>query len=227
MTVILMLLTISFFLILDHVVQRARSGNVIAGLVGDWLGKIPRGVSLTVNHTWIRPECDGVITFGIDSLLAGLAGSSARVSLPEPAAFISHDQHAAGLSIGRNMLGVACPVSGSIVEVNKRLLSEPSLLTSNPYGDGWLLKVRPLQSKNQSRKFLVARKIDWLRNQALSMREFLAAHTGTPQLVSLQDGGLPVAGALALLDGTSLSEFGKSFVTLSANLSDRKVERNS
>lgn len=94
-------------------------------------------------HEWFRVDGD-VVTVGISQFAADELTDITYVELPEVGSRVE-----AGTSFGdvesvKATSELNCAVSGEVVEVNTRLEDEPELLNSDPFGDGWIMKVRCL-----------------------------------------------------------------------------------
>ncbi|HNX04756.1 MAG TPA: glycine cleavage system protein GcvH, partial [Opitutales bacterium] len=91
---------------------------------------------------WLRAEETGTATIGITDYAQTTLGDVTFVELPEVGAHLD-----AGVSLGvvesvKAASDVYMPVAGTVTEVNSGLDADPSLINSDPYGAGWLIKVR-------------------------------------------------------------------------------------
>lgn len=94
-------------------------------------------------HVWARPEPDGTVTVGITDVAQNLAGKIIVVS-PKPAGRrVEKNKSAGTLESGKWVGSVPAPVSGEVVMVNALVKSDPSVVNRDPYGEGWLLRLRP------------------------------------------------------------------------------------
>ncbi|MCE2899805.1 MAG: glycine cleavage system protein GcvH [Gemmatimonas sp.] len=107
------------------------------------MSNIPADLRYTKEHEYVRPTADtGVVTIGITDYAQGELGDIVYVELPKPgAAFGSHDVFGTVEAV-KAVSELFMPVAGEVVEVNGRLDGEPALINSDPYGDGWMIKVR-------------------------------------------------------------------------------------
>lgn len=221
MTVLLVLFTLIIFLTADYFVQRAKNVRLALavsrpanrGLIPTL--SLPGGISLASNHMWLRDEADGSVTVGLDEFLGRLVGDIQDVLLPRADSVVSPATTEITLRQSGKTLAMASPVLGRIAKVNSRILKNPSLVRMDPYGEGWLIKVRPRpEQKSLSKTFLVARPMEWLKQQAEQAREFFAARTPQLSLATMQDGGIPTAGALQQCNEAVWREFNEAFATL-------------
>jgi hypothetical protein len=99
------------------------------------------------------------------------------------------------------------PVAGEVVEVNDEVLRSPEILRQDPYGKGWLLKVKSSKVASNTRNLLSGKLARaWMEN-ALDKLHPLHGETIGPVL---QDGGLPVEGIARVLGGAEWVELAKT-----------------
>ncbi|MEB3773545.1 MAG: glycine cleavage system protein GcvH [Desulfurococcales archaeon] len=95
----------------------------------------------TDTDEWVRIE-DGVATVGITDYAQKKLRDIVSVELPEERAYKRGEVAAVVESI-KATGEVYAPLDGEVVEVNERLLDEPELVNADPYGDGWIFKMKP------------------------------------------------------------------------------------
>ena len=94
-------------------------------------------------HVWVRVEENGDVTIGMTDVAQNLAGP-VIAGTPKPAGKSAKKGRSAGTVESSKWVGpVTAPVSGEIVEVNQALSDNPRLLNTDPYGEGWFLKIKP------------------------------------------------------------------------------------
>jgi glycine cleavage system H protein len=96
----------------------------------------------TKDHEWLRLEDDGVATVGITPFAQEKLGDLVYVELPAVGAKFEMGAAAAVVESVKAASEVYAPVSGEIIAVNDKLLSEPGLVNSEPTGTGWLFKLK-------------------------------------------------------------------------------------
>ncbi|MBI4269715.1 MAG: glycine cleavage system protein H [Candidatus Rokubacteria bacterium RIFCSPLOWO2_12_FULL_71_22] len=97
-------------------------------------------------HVWLRPpsaESGGAVTVGIDDVAQHLAGAIVAVTPKRAGRAIPKGQSVATIESSKWVGPVPAPVGGEIVEVNDSVRTNPRLLNEDPYGAGWLVKLRP------------------------------------------------------------------------------------
>ncbi|MDQ3659414.1 MAG: glycine cleavage system protein GcvH [Actinomycetota bacterium] len=102
---------------------------------------VPENLQYTRSHEWVRVE-DDVATIGITDHAQEELGDVVFVELPEAGAtFEAGDSFGAVESV-KAVSDLYAPVSGEVVEVNSALEDAPEKINDDPYGEGWILKLR-------------------------------------------------------------------------------------
>ena len=96
----------------------------------------------TESDEWVKEE-HGVAVVGITDYAQKKLRDIVGVELPEPGARVSRGDAVAAIESVKTAADVYAPVSGEVVEVNERLYDEPELLNRDPYGEGWMFKIKP------------------------------------------------------------------------------------
>lgn len=107
----------------------------------------PEDLKYHAEHDWARVEQD-LATFGITWYAQDQLGEVVFVDPPEVGATVSKDEPYAEVESVKAVSDVIAPLSGEIVEVNGELSDLPEAINEDPYGAGWLVKVR-LSSPNE------------------------------------------------------------------------------
>ncbi len=101
----------------------------------------PEELKYHPEHDWARIEGDQA-TFGITWYAQDALGEVVFYDPPEVGATVSKDQAYAEVESVKAVSDVFAPLSGEIVEVNEGLADSPELVNADPYGDGWMVKVK-------------------------------------------------------------------------------------
>lgn len=101
----------------------------------------PDDVKYHPEHDWARIDGD-VAVFGITWYAQDQLGEVVFVDPPEVGKSVSKDEPYAEIESVKAVSDVVAPLSGEIVEVNDALANAPEKINEDPYGDGWLVKVR-------------------------------------------------------------------------------------
>ena len=97
----------------------------------------------TVDHEWVCLEDDGTISIGITEYAQDQLGDVVYVELPEIGALFDEGSEMAVVESVKAAGGVNIPMSGSVLEVNSRLIDEPELINLDPNGEGWFVIIDP------------------------------------------------------------------------------------
>jgi glycine cleavage system H protein len=103
---------------------------------------VPSELRYTKTHEWVRLD-KGVATIGITDFAQEQLGDLTYVELPTVGDNVEAQSEAAVIESVKAAADVYAPVAGTIAEINKKLLDQPELVNSDPFGDGWLFKLRP------------------------------------------------------------------------------------
>ncbi|WP_422372740.1 glycine cleavage system protein GcvH [Hoeflea sp.] len=98
-------------------------------------------LKFTEDHEWLKIEGD-VATVGITEHAAEQLGDLVFVELPEPGTSFEKGGEASTVESVKAASDVYCPLDGEIVEVNQAIVDDPSLVNSDPTGDGWFFKLK-------------------------------------------------------------------------------------
>lgn len=106
--------------------------------------RIPEDLWYNVErHVWARREPDGTVTVGITDVAQSLAGKIIVVSPKPPGRRVEKNKSAGTLESGKWVGSVPSPVSGEILAANTALKADPSIVNRDPYGEGWVVRLRP------------------------------------------------------------------------------------
>ena len=125
MTVLLVLLTLTMFLVADHFVQKSRERAAHLAsqpAYGATEFLLPPNVDLATNHTWMKREPRGITTIGLDEFLGRLVGAVENIVLPQVGASLTPAAATISLRDGKKSLALAAPVGGRVVAINERVL---------------------------------------------------------------------------------------------------------
>ena len=102
---------------------------------------IPSNLQYTKDHEWVKIE-NGVATIGITDFAQGELGDIVFVELPEAGKSFNAGDAFGTIEAVKTVTDLFSPISGKIVAINEGLDSDPGKVNSDPYGDGWLVKIR-------------------------------------------------------------------------------------
>jgi len=101
----------------------------------------PKDLKYTDTHEWARAE-DGVVTIGITAHATEQLSDLVFLNLPEVGDEVSTGDSFGEVESVKAVSDLKSPVDGEVVEVNEALEDDLSLIGGDPYGDGWMIRVR-------------------------------------------------------------------------------------
>lgn len=107
---------------------------------------IPEDLRYSEEHEWARGE-DGLVRVGITDFAQDQLGDVVYVDLPATGARVERMQPFGEVESTKSVSDLYAPVSGEIVERNEQLEDRPELVNEDPYGDGWMILIRPDQGE--------------------------------------------------------------------------------
>ena len=107
------------------------------------MSSIPSNLKYLDSHEWARVDNDGSVTVGISDHAQGALGDLVFVETPKVGRSLKKGAAAAVVESGKAAADVYSPVSGEVIAANDALSGSPELVNSDPYGQGWLFKVKP------------------------------------------------------------------------------------
>lgn len=107
---------------------------------------VPKTLKYSKTHEWVRQDED-VITIGITDHAQTMLGDLVYIELPEPETSLELGQECAVVESVKAAADVYAPVSGEVIEINEALLENPQLVNEDPYGKGWLFRIRPFENE--------------------------------------------------------------------------------
>ena len=102
---------------------------------------IPSNLQYTKDHEWAKIE-NGVATIGITDFAQGELGDIVFVEIPEVGKSFNAGDAFGTIEAVKTVTDLFSPISGKIVAINEGLDNDPGKVNSDPYGDGWLVKIR-------------------------------------------------------------------------------------
>ncbi len=108
--------------------------------------KIPKDLFYTKEHEWVGMQ-DWVGSIGVTDFAQNELGDVVFVELPEIGASFRAEDSLVTVESVKAVSDVYAPLSGEVVEVNEKLIDAPQLVNKDPYGNGWMVKLRVDDSK--------------------------------------------------------------------------------
>jgi glycine cleavage system H protein len=110
------------------------------------MSNVPADLRYTKTHEWLRPLPDGSIEIGITDHAQHALGDLVFVEVPQAGRGLKAGEACAVVESVKAASDVYAPIAGTVTGGNDRLASEPEVINSDPYGSGWLMRIRPENS---------------------------------------------------------------------------------
>jgi glycine cleavage system H protein len=107
------------------------------------MSSIPSDLKYLDSHEWARLESDGTVTVGISDHAQSALGDLVFVEVPEVGKALGKGAAAAVVESVKAASDVYSPISGEVIATNDALGGSPELVNQDPYGQGWLFKLKP------------------------------------------------------------------------------------
>ena len=105
------------------------------------MSKIPEDLLYTTEHEWVQVEGDECVV-GITDYAQGELGDIVFVELPEPDEFLTQGSSFGTVEAVKTVEDLYAPISGEVLEVNTALTEDAVQINMDPYGEGWMLKLK-------------------------------------------------------------------------------------
>jgi glycine cleavage system H protein len=115
----------------------------------------PENLKYTKEHEWVQDNGDGTVTIGITDFAQGELGDIVFVELEAEGSEFGQDDTFGTVEAVKTVSDLFAPVDGEISEVNEALEDNPELVNDDPYGEGWMVKMK-LSKPDQLKELLTA-----------------------------------------------------------------------
>ncbi|HLT25473.1 MAG TPA: glycine cleavage system protein GcvH [Zeimonas sp.] len=103
----------------------------------------PPDLRYTATHEWVRRESDGTLTVGITFHAQDALGELVYVELPDAGRVVKQGEACVVVESTKAASDVYAPVDGEVIEINDKLADAPETVNAEPFGAGWLFRLRP------------------------------------------------------------------------------------
>jgi glycine cleavage system H protein len=106
------------------------------------MANVPADLLYTEEHEYLKPAGDGTYHVGITDYAQGELGDIVFVELPNVGDKFNRMETFGTVEAVKAVSDLFCPVAGEVVEVNAALADDPAVVNSDPYGKGWMIRLR-------------------------------------------------------------------------------------
>jgi glycine cleavage system H protein len=107
------------------------------------MSDVPADLKYTKSHEWVRTLADGTVEIGITDHAQHALGDLVFVEVPEGGRTLRQDEPCAVVESVKAASDVYAPLAGEVSAGNPKLADAPETVNSDPYGEGWLMRMRP------------------------------------------------------------------------------------
>jgi glycine cleavage system H lipoate-binding protein len=179
-----------------------------SGRLSDWF-RLPERVFFHPGHGWARSAAPGVMAVGVNDFAQHLVGPLQGISLPAPGTRLTAGGRGWALKADGKSFDMQAPVTGTVLEVNTDIANRPDLVNSDPYGRGWLLKLKVPDAKGALAALAPAKAArQWLERVSADLTRSMSPELG----MLMQDGGVPVHGLAREMDEDHWEDIVRKYV---------------
>ena len=187
-------LLIPFSVIINRKVRIKHQLQKAMGILTGKILKIPQGVFHSETHTWAHLSKWGIAKVGLDDLLLHITGEVRVNYCKKDGEPISKGELMFEIDHQGRVLKIYSPISGRVAETNPAITQQPLILNEDPYGSGWIYKIKPNNWQVETSSYYLAEAAsDWSQMELLRFKDFIASALPkySPEVseVVLQDGG--------------------------------------
>jgi len=158
--------------------------------------EIPEDYCFHLGHTWVMKEGADDARVGVDKFVTNLMGKIDHIDVCGANRWVRQGQKIVTLTSGGTSVDLLSPVEGVVTAVNDDVLHDPSLVTKDPYENGWIAIVKSPDLKVNQRNLIQGSMVaPWMQNNMARLSAMLA-----PSPALAQDGGSPISGLLPQLN---------------------------
>ena len=114
------------------------------------MSELPGDLLYTKEHEWLRREEDGSVTIGITDHAQSALGDLVYVELPEVGQDLDEGGEMAVVESVKAASDVYAPIGGTVAAINEELADDPEKINTDPYGDGWIVRLTLANSIDES-----------------------------------------------------------------------------
>lgn len=170
--------------------------------------ELPAGLYYHQGHSWAMPD-GNFVKVGIDDFAQKIMGHINAVDVPPVGTPIRQGGAGWNFHVDSKTISMLSPVGGEVAEINKTVFEDPTIINQDPYGEGWLMRIKPADRDANFKNLLThALAQAWTGMSADALMERMTGELG----MVYQDGGTPVAGIARILDPDDWDGLVKQFL---------------
>ena len=207
MSILFVLLTFLFVITVTYFLRRDQPRAAVQAVAFPRVGApamlnekgfdVPRGYCFHPGHMWVLDEGRQNGRIGLDSFGSNLVGKIDRVEIVGLNRWVRQGQKVCSITRDGTTVDLLSPIEGVIISVNSDVLNDPSLVTKDPYNNGWICVVKsPEMATNLNNLLQGTLVAPWMQDSV----HRLSTMTSKLAPAAAADGGLPVSGLLAHLE---------------------------
>ncbi len=208
---------VPFWLFMNRKIKKSAEDDKIQGVLTAKAFRIPQGIFFSRFHTWAHLLTNGEARVGINELLLHFTGDVDIEHVKKQGEIVKKGEVMTIINHNSKKLRILSPVSGEIKGINLNLSENPDLLKVDPYRQGWIYSIKPINWKAETNSYYLAEEATyWAKQELLRFKDFLSVSVqknmpGTSEVV-LQDGGELIDAPLAELPQDVWQNFQNKFL---------------
>ena len=189
-----LILIIPFWRLLNKPLKIKTKVREAIGILSENILRIPQGLFYSKNHTWMHLEKSGYAKVGLDDLLLHITGGVELSNFKSHGERVSKGELIAEIMQDGKRLKIVSPLSGEIQSLNTALSENPEVLNEDPYGKGWILRIKPDKWVSETNSYLLADDaLEWSKRELARFKDFavMSMKKLSPEtsMVIMQEGG--------------------------------------
>ena len=113
------------------------------------MSRIPPELKYTRSHEWLRSLPDGSVEIGISDHAQEQLGDLVFIELPQVGRRLASGEACAVVESVKAASDIYAPIAGTVLATNEQLAQAPELVNRDPYGSGWLMRLKPTQAQSE------------------------------------------------------------------------------
>lgn len=179
----------------------------------------PNGLYYDKSHTWAFLEKQGLVRMGLDDFMQHVTGHLSRIIMKKPGEQVKKGEPVVTLIQEGKRLTINAPISGTIKDTNKELHFDIEKINTDPYSEGWIYLIEPLNWKSEIQFLKMAENYrEWIKDEFQRLRDFISqsmkVNKDVYNRVVLQDGGALKDHALEELGPEAWEDFQSKFIDI-------------